>query len=909
MSLELAINNALTGLNVNQKALSVVAQNISNANTAGYSRKTLDQSAIYVGREQIGAGVKIDDVVRKVETYLQRTLRSQTSISEKAKTVDDYLSRLQVLLGQPGDVNTVDEYLSTFFNQMQALAETPERVSFREQAVDAAEIMAREISGLAGAMHDLRLQADQDISENIRRLNRLLGELDLVNSAISNASVLGNPISGLQDEQDMIVDEISQIVDIDVLVQEQYQVFIYTANGVPLLDDSAYEVDYRQVRDVSDLEKGNTLAPIEVYRLDEAGNRLTPPQTLVTSGVESTVTTDIAQGQMKALLDLRDTVIPSSLAQLDQLSSVLRDVFNTIHNEGSSFPGTDTLTGTRAVSARDVSDWSGKLRIAVLDENGAPITSPYNNESYTGTRPLTLDLSKLDGGTGNGQPNVQTIIDEINHYFAPPPIKANLGNLQNIQLVSQSTQLPAAPPSFTFDFDLENIAAFGSDFFVSGVTVLDDTATNITNVTTTRPALTISQYNTTAGLPRVTVNAAGHGLVNGDIVYLEPPAAAVDGIPPAEFGRYFQVSNVTSGSFTVDVGTPAVAGGATVAGTERVIPKYDTIAAGETRRVKEKGSITANLAANPNSTYYDIQINVGVRPTNGTTLADVKTSTITFRIPNNQTDLRNDRYTHTAVTGAAIRSVPSTASGLMKAILVDANGVELPQINGKYQDVQGFLKLVTQNDKNTIAIDSMDSKQLGVTSTSPQAAGTNRGFSHYFELNNFFKSNAPTATGDTTKGSALNLAVEKRLMDNANLISIGQLERTNQPANPTATPLYSYERRIGNNTTIQKLAKLDVEAQSFAAAGGLDASRQSFNGYAGEMLGSLANSATTAASDAKSQSLLLEGFAQRMDAYKGVNVDEELANTVIYQNAYNASARIISVAGAMFDALFAAVSQ
>ena len=38
MSLELAINNALSGLNVNQRALSVVSQNIANATTEGYTR-------------------------------------------------------------------------------------------------------------------------------------------------------------------------------------------------------------------------------------------------------------------------------------------------------------------------------------------------------------------------------------------------------------------------------------------------------------------------------------------------------------------------------------------------------------------------------------------------------------------------------------------------------------------------------------------------------------------------------------------------------------------------------------------------------------------------------------------------------------------------------------------------------
>ncbi len=286
----------------------------------------------------------------------------------------------------------------------------------------------------------------------------------------------------------------------------------------------------------------------------------------------------------------------------------------------------------------------------------------------------------------------------------------------------------------------------------------------------------------------------------------------------------------------------------------------------------------------------------------------MKLTTITYRIPNTQTGLRNDRYNNTAVSGGnGVRSIPTSSTPYMKAILVDANGVELPQVNGKYQDQKGYLKLVTYDPNNTIAIDSMDSKQLGTTSTSPTAAGTNRGFSHYFELNNFFNSNVSTPTGDTVKGSALNLAVEQRLVDNSSLVSVGNLERTNQPADPNATPLYTYERKAGNNSTAQALAKLDIAAQSFAPAGGLDSSTQTFGGYAGEILGSMASNATTAQTTAKGQSTLLDGFTQRMNSYSGVNVDEELANTTIYQNAYTASARIITVANAMFDALFQAV--
>jgi flagellar hook-associated protein 1 len=236
------------------------------------------------------------------------------------------------------------------------------------------------------------------------------------------------------------------------------------------------------------------------------------------------------------------------------------------------------------------------------------------------------------------------------------------------------------------------------------------------------------------------------------------------------------------------------------------------------------------------------------------------------------------------------------------------NGVELAKdAYGKYYEDKGYLKLVTGDADFTVAIDELDSKQLGATTVSPRVEGTNRGFSHFFELNNFFKSNEPTATGDTKKNSAINMAVEERLVNNSNLISLGNLERTNQSTNPADLPNYTYERRIGSNAVIQRLAKLSGNIQQFDAAGGLPSSQQSINGYLGEVLAVFASNAATSQSEAKDDSILLNGFLQRMDAMTGVNVDEELANMVLYQNAYTSSARVISVANEMFDALLQAV--
>ena len=68
MSLTLALNNALSGLRVNQQSLAVLAQNIANANTEGYTRKVVDQSSVVI--DGVGSGVRVDDISRKVDQFL-----------------------------------------------------------------------------------------------------------------------------------------------------------------------------------------------------------------------------------------------------------------------------------------------------------------------------------------------------------------------------------------------------------------------------------------------------------------------------------------------------------------------------------------------------------------------------------------------------------------------------------------------------------------------------------------------------------------------------------------------------------------------------------------------------------------------------------------------------------------------
>jgi flagellar hook-associated protein 1 FlgK len=908
MSLTMALNGALNGMQISQRALAVISNNITNANTEGYSRQQVDVSAVYLDGQL--AGAKIDDITRRTDEYLQKSITKQSGIVGRTTTLTSYMDRIQTLMGQPGASNSIDEYAINFFNALQSLSETPERVSYREEAVNSAEVLAREFSGLAGDLEGLRQQADSDISSGVTKANQILSKLYAINTSINRATALNNPTSGLQDARDQALKELSDYLDVSTYTHENGEVSVYTANGVSLLDENMYQLRYNPATTLNAFTGDQDMNALDVVLYNESGEVINNPTPLLSTGHGDGVVSILNQGKLQALHELRDKLIPDILSQLDEYTAKLRDEFNAVHNNGSSYPGTDELTGTRQVTALDRYNWSGSVQIGVLDGDGKPITSPYADET-TGVRPLTLDLSFLDSGTGAGQPTTQTIVDEINNFFNPAPVKTKLGNLNNIQMVSDVKTMPQAPASFAFDFDLENISGSDSKFYVTDVTVVDDTGTNITTASNTMPpqvALNAGNtYTTTAGSNMITLNANSHGLSVGDRIYLSDPGVSVNGIAAADLTGYFEISAMTANSFTVQLGSNANAtstGSASVAGVTAT-PPWDTIAGGEKTRIRDAGTMNVDLTGNAGSAYYDITVNVGVDDGKDSA-TNIKTSTITYRIFNNDVNLLNDRYNSTAAVGQASRVVPSTNDPIMRAMLVDADGNELLRTNGEYSSEAAYLKLVTSNPDYTIAIEEKDSKQLGDTFSSPQEAGTNRGFSHYFEMNNFFKSNISTTTGDTVKGSAYNFAVEDRIANDSNLITIGNLQRSNQPADPTAAPLYTYERAIGDNSVIQQLADIGSNNYQFAQAGGIASTNQSMTGYVGDILAYSAAKSSSMTSDDDNANILLEGFAEKADSFSGVNVDEELANTVIYQHAYTASARVITVANAMFDALFSA---
>lgn len=903
MSLSMSLNTALSGLKVNRESLAVLSQNIANANNPNYSRKIISQSAVNLNG--VGAGVNIDGINRTIDTFLQNATRSQTSVVGSAGVLSDYAERLQIVLGSPGAGNGLNTYITNAFNAFQSLAETPESSSNRVNAVNAAKSLTDEINSVYDSLQNMRFEADQEISASVSTVNLKLRELYDLNSAIASANTLNRPNSELLDLRDAAIREINQHLDISTNIRSDDTVHIYGAGGSTLLNENLYQVSYRGLSSADSLGVDNPLfAPINVYLINSDGERGSIGVPLATGGTSSQVTTGMHQGRIQALISIRDEVMPEVQDQIDMLASRLRDEVNAVHNAGSGFPGATKLTGTRPITAGGFSNWQGSVRFGLVDIQGAPIQSPWSSESSP-MRPLTIDLSTLDAGLGNGPgyPDVQAIVNEFNSFYGIPQNKVSLGDLNNIQLTSTTSSLPSG--FFNFDFDLENISGNTTDVFVTSISVLDDTNTDITSVTSTIPSISLDAtgtYTTLSGSSLVTVGAAGHGLADGDFVFLPTPSTGVSNIASSQLGGMFRVSNVTAAGFDIDVVNVSATTTTTLDEAGTAYPKYTESQSGTKARTTADGGFTADLIGNLGSSYYDVQARVQTVAEDGS----IASSTITYRVYNEQGNLYNKRYGAIGATGSGDLEIPTQRTQpLATARLVDANGEEIGKVNGRYySDVEAFLEIETNGTTSYISIDSLDSSENGNPSGSPFVMpGTDRSFSHYFELNNFFTSNVPTTTGDTVKGSARNLTIENRILRNPASVSTGKLVRSPAPGDPGLAPLYSYERISGDDSVAQQMANLANQLIVFDNAGGLSATNQTLSGYAGQILGYAGSNANSAESNLASVQIILEGFVERASAISGVNLDEELANTIIYQNAYSASARVITVADELFQEL------
>ncbi len=212
MSLNIALRTALTGLSLQQSALQVAANNISNVNTEGFTRKIVETTSVEVGG--LGAGVRLVDVTRYVDDFLQRQMRDTLGLVGNFEIQDRFLSQTQDLFGTPGYHTSVSARITDLAATLDSLAHEPEGAATQYGTVNAAILMTSQLSEMARDLQRLRAETDKAIADSIAFINSQLGIIADLNTQIARAKSLSQPIGEFLDKRDVALDKISAEMDI-----------------------------------------------------------------------------------------------------------------------------------------------------------------------------------------------------------------------------------------------------------------------------------------------------------------------------------------------------------------------------------------------------------------------------------------------------------------------------------------------------------------------------------------------------------------------------------------------------------------------------------------------------------------------------------------------------------------------
>ncbi len=382
-----AMKSALSGMQVNQTALGVTANNIANANTESYTRKIAALQTVLIDGQ--GGGVRVASVTREVSEFLIRDLREQMSARGMAMILDRYLGNTQDMFGPPESSASIAARLTDLGNSFQTLAVEPESPNGQQNAVNELLAVARQLNHMSGGVQDLRMEANREIDQLVKRANALIGYINELNTDIARNFHLNRPKGDLEDRRDEALAELSGIMNISHFTRDDGQTVVFAANGRTLVDTTGAALEYTMASSMS--------ASI-TYPGGLSGIRLG----------DSDLTTELTSGKLKALVDLRDTILPGLGDQMDTLAGVLRDRLNAIHNDSAAFPPPHSLTGTRsfATPSTDTADLTGTVRIAVVNQAGMAVHPP-----------MQFSLDDLQTVVG-GPPTITQLRDAINGAYA-----------------------------------------------------------------------------------------------------------------------------------------------------------------------------------------------------------------------------------------------------------------------------------------------------------------------------------------------------------------------------------------------------------------------------------------------------------------------------------------------------------
>lgn len=154
------------------------------------------------------------------------------------------------------------------------------------------------------------------------------------------------------------------------------------------------------------------------------------------------------------------------------------------------------------------------------------------------------------------------------------------------------------------------------------------------------------------------------------------------------------------------------------------------------------------------------------------------------------------------------------------------------------------------------------------------------------------------ALAPTIAGLSGRIAVRADILASPNLVSRGVVQWDESRGAGGA-----YQNGVADDTTVHALTDAFDAVILFPAGGRLGAIETTFAGFATTLLGDTAAMTSSHESMVSEREELVSSLKSKSDGLSGVNLDEEMANLMVFEQAYAASARVFGVIKDMFDTL------
>lgn len=378
------LNTAISGLLASQRSLATVSHNISNVNTEGYSRQRVElaaREAQRAGPGYIGSGVEATSIKRISNQFLITQLRSSTTASSEADAFMAMASRLDTMLA---DAETgLTPSLQNFFSALQDVNDLPSSVTARQVFLSEAQSLTERFQFLDQRMSVLSDELQNKLNDDISDVNNIARSIADINSRIVEATgvAAGQPPNDLLDQRDQLILDLSELVSVTTLEQNDGSMNVFIGQGQPLVI----------------AKNANTLGLSEPYE-----GRF--EVTMTDSFYSAIVTDSITGGSLGAGLNFQTTMLEPARNELGRVALGLAETFNDQHRLGISLDG-DVDTPFFSVGTASVNALNGAPATvsATISDISALTDSDYNlvsngDDTFTLTRLSDNSVTTINSG-------------------------------------------------------------------------------------------------------------------------------------------------------------------------------------------------------------------------------------------------------------------------------------------------------------------------------------------------------------------------------------------------------------------------------------------------------------------------------------------------------------------------------